>query len=117
MNQPNQLNQPNSYDMKYDMKCDMKYGRKLEWVGMVVPVITAFAYGFEIYQITHEKDAKELNWIFLIGFLLVGILWFIYGVVNKINVVIIQGIICTIPNIILIALKIHYDCKKNKEDE
>ena len=76
------------------------YTKKLEWVGMLVPILTTIAYGSEIHQITHEKDAKELNWLFLICLLIIGILWFIYGYTNKITVNMVQGVVVIISNII-----------------
>jgi len=85
--------------------------QKLEWLVMLAPVLLAVAYGFEIKQIVHEQAADELNWLFMICLICIGILWIAYGAKNQIRLNIIQGILLVIANIILIILKVHYEGK------
>ena len=91
--------------------------KKLEWVGMIAPVLLTVAYAFEIYEIVKTQDAKELNWVFLSCILAIAVLWIIYGTVNKIRVMQVQAVILLIVNIVLIILKHQYEkqeLEKNK---
>ncbi len=87
--------------------------KKLEWVGMLAPLLLTVAYGFEIYQIVNLRDAEELNWLFLSCLIAIAILWIIYGTVNKILVMQVQATILLIANIVLVALKVHYEKHKD----
>ena len=86
--------------------------RKLEWVGMLAPILLTIAYAFEIYEIVKAQDAKELNWVFLSCVLAIAVLWIIYGTVNKIRVMQVQATILLIVNIVLIILKHQYEKQK-----
>jgi uncharacterized protein with PQ loop repeat len=90
--------------------------KKLEWVGMIAPVLLTVAYAFEIYEIVKTQDAKELNWVFLSCILAIAVLWIIYGTVNKIRVMQVQAVILLIVNIILIILKHQYEKQELEKD-
>ena len=91
--------------------------KKLEWVGMIAPVLLTVAYAFEIYEIIKTQDAKELNWVFLSCILAIAVLWIIYGTVNKIRVMQVQAVILLIVNIVLIILKHQYEKQELEKDK
>jgi uncharacterized protein with PQ loop repeat len=91
--------------------------KKLEWVGMIAPVLLTVAYAFEIYEIVKTQDAKELNWVFLSCILAIAVLWIIYGTVNKIRVMQVQAVILLIVNIVLIILKHQYKIQELEKQE
>jgi len=100
------------------MSAANKYSKqKLEWIGMLAPVLLMIAYGFEICQIVQLETAEELNWLFLGCCVGIAILWIIYGSVNKIRVMQIQATILLIANITLIVLKVHYEHKNKRHSD
>jgi len=83
----------------------------LEWVGDVALLLNVMSVVPQIYHVYSKRDAKSLSWMWMLSSFTANILWFIFGYVKNVPLLMRTGTFFAVVFVILGSMKFWFERK------